>query len=55
MYRANKADDVALLVRLIAEGVVVPVIDRVFPLEEGPQAMRHYLGAAFAGKIVITM
>ncbi|HQR81017.1 MAG TPA: NAD(P)-dependent alcohol dehydrogenase [Actinomycetota bacterium] len=55
VYRANKADDVALLVRLIDEGAVVPVIDRVFPLSEGPQAMRHYLGGGFAGKIVITM
>lgn len=55
MYRANRPEDVALLVRLMAQGVVVPVIDRVFPLAEGVQALCHYLSGGFAGKIVITM
>jgi len=34
---------------------VVPVIDRCFPLEEVPEALR-YLGAGLAkGKVVITV
>ena len=39
----------------MGEGSVKPVIDRVFPLDEGREAMAHYLSGAFAGKIVITM
>ncbi len=55
MYRANRPDVMGRLVRLMREGSVKPVIDRVFPLDEGRDAMAHYLSGAFAGKIVITM
>lgn len=55
IYRANRADVMDRLLRLMGEGSVKPVIDRVYPLEEGPDAMRHYLSGAFAGKVVITM
>ncbi len=55
MYRANRPDAMDSLVRLIGEGSVKPVIDRLFPLEEGRDAMGYYLRGAFAGKIVITM
>ena len=34
MYRANRPDAMDSLVRLIGEGSVKPVIDRLFPLEE---------------------
>jgi NADPH:quinone reductase-like Zn-dependent oxidoreductase len=55
MYRANRPDAMDSLVRLIGEGSVKPVIDRLFPLEEGRDAMGYYLRGEFAGKIVITM
>jgi NADPH:quinone reductase-like Zn-dependent oxidoreductase len=55
MYRANRPDVMDRLVLLMGQGSVTPVIDRVFPLDEGPEAMRHYLSGAFGGKIVITM
>ena len=55
MYRANRPSTMEKLVSLMGAGSVKPVIDRVFPLDEGRDAMRHYLSGAFAGKIVITM
>ena len=55
MYQANKPTAMDRLVRLLGEGSVKPVIDRVFPLSEGRDAMAHYLSGSFAGKIVITM
>jgi len=55
IYRANRPESMARLVHLMAEGSVRPVIDRVFPLDEGRQAMGHYLSGRFAGKVVITM
>ena len=39
----------------MGQGSVRPVIDRVFPLDEGREAMAHYLSGSFAGKIVLTM
>jgi NADPH:quinone reductase-like Zn-dependent oxidoreductase len=55
MYQANKPTAMDRLVRLMGEGSVKPVIDRVFPLDQGRDAMAHYLSGSFAGKIVITM
>jgi NADPH:quinone reductase-like Zn-dependent oxidoreductase len=55
MYRANRPEVMDRLVHLMGEGSVRPVIDRVFPLAEGPDAMRHYLSGGFTGKVVLTM
>ncbi len=55
MYRANRPDVMDRLVRLMGQGSVKPVVDQVFPLDEGRDAMAHYLAGSFAGKIVITM
>ncbi len=55
VYRANRADDMAMLLGLIEKGDVVPVIDRTFTLDEGAAAMAHYCSGNFAGKIVITI
>jgi NADPH:quinone reductase-like Zn-dependent oxidoreductase len=55
MYRANRPEVMDRLVRLMDEGSVQPVIDRVFPLAQARDAMAHYLGGAFAGKVIITM
>ena len=47
--------DLAYVAELCAAGKIVPVIDRRFPLEQVPDALR-YLGEGCArGKIVITM
>jgi NADPH:quinone reductase-like Zn-dependent oxidoreductase len=55
LYRPNRPRTVEALVRLMGEGAVTPVIDRVFPLDEGRAAMGHYLDGSFTGKIVIAM
>jgi NADPH:quinone reductase-like Zn-dependent oxidoreductase len=55
MYRANEPAATGRLVRLIQAGSVKPFVHRVFRLDEGPDAVAHYLSGAFAGKIVITM
>ncbi len=48
-------DGLACLRELIEAGKIVPVIDRRYPFQEIPEAMR-YLGAGHArGKIVITV
>jgi NADPH:quinone reductase-like Zn-dependent oxidoreductase len=48
-------DDLMYVGQLLDSGVVVPVIDRCYPLRELPEAMR-YLGSGHArGKVVITM
>jgi NADPH:quinone reductase-like Zn-dependent oxidoreductase len=48
-------DDLLFVGQLLDSGVVVPVIDRCYPLGELPEAMR-YLGSGHAcGKVVITM
>jgi NADPH:quinone reductase-like Zn-dependent oxidoreductase len=48
-------DDLMFVGQLLDSGVVVPVIDRCYPLGELPEAMR-YLGSGHArGKVVITM
>ena len=55
LYRANRPRAMEGLVSLMSLGSVKPVIDRVFSLDEGREAMGYYLSGAFAGKIVITM
>jgi NADPH:quinone reductase-like Zn-dependent oxidoreductase len=55
IYRANEPGAMGRLVRLMQEGAVKPVVSRAFRLDEGPDAMAHYLSGAFTGKIVITM
>lgn len=45
----------ATLSRMIADGAIRPVIDRTFPLEEVPAALRHLMGGGVTGKIVITI
>jgi NADPH:quinone reductase-like Zn-dependent oxidoreductase len=32
-----------------------PVLDRVFPFDDAPEAFRHYLGGSALGKVVITV
>jgi NADPH:quinone reductase-like Zn-dependent oxidoreductase len=47
--------DLVLLTELHQAGVIIPAIDRRYPLSEVPEALR-YLGAGLAkGKVVITV
>lgn len=55
IHRPNSPDDISLLVRLMTEGSVTPVVDWVYPLDEGRAAMRYYATGRFTGKIVLTM
>jgi NADPH:quinone reductase-like Zn-dependent oxidoreductase len=51
----HSGEDLATLARLMAEGKVVPVIDRTYPLAEIREAM-HYLEAGRArGKVIVTV
>jgi NADPH:quinone reductase-like Zn-dependent oxidoreductase len=47
--------DLAFLAELIEAGDVTPVIDRRFPLDETPHAMRYLEEGHAGGKIVITV
>jgi NADPH:quinone reductase-like Zn-dependent oxidoreductase len=41
--------------RAIAQASLRPVIDRVFPFAEAPEAYRYLQSAAHTGKVVIAM
>jgi NADPH:quinone reductase-like Zn-dependent oxidoreductase len=47
--------DMARLSKMIEAGSVTPVIDRTFPLEEVPDAVRHLESGSARGKIVISI
>jgi NADPH:quinone reductase-like Zn-dependent oxidoreductase len=49
------ADDLRLLTELIEAGTIEPVIERIYPLAETPDAIRHVETGHTRGKIVITM
>ncbi len=51
-YRPNRVD-LDLLTRLFEQGKVKPVIDKVYPLEETPEAFRYFGTGQVKGKIVI--
>jgi NADPH2:quinone reductase len=41
------------LAALAAKGVVAPVVDKVFPLEEAEQALRELESRTATGKVVL--
>ena len=45
--------DFAGMVRLVEEKKIVPIVDRVFPLDQADAALRHLEAAAQFGKIVL--
>jgi NADPH:quinone reductase-like Zn-dependent oxidoreductase len=47
--------DLHLVTDLIEAGEVTPVIDRVYALNQAPEAMRRLEGGHARGKIVITL
>jgi NADPH:quinone reductase-like Zn-dependent oxidoreductase len=47
-------DNLLILKELIEAGKVTPVIDRTYPFDEIPEAVRHLESGRVAGKVVIT-
>jgi NADPH:quinone reductase-like Zn-dependent oxidoreductase len=43
------------LVHAVGTYRIRPVLDRVFPFDDAPEAFRHYLGGTALGKVVITV
>ena len=48
-------EDLAYVRSLLGAGTVVPVIDRCYPLEGVPEALRYYGDRHTQGKVVITV
>jgi len=48
-------DDLLALKELVESGKVTPVVDRVYPFEKIPEAIRHVEGGHAAGKVVISL
>ena len=55
LMAAEKHDDLVTLAELLASGAITPAIDRVFPLAETPDAIRHLEAGRAAGKVVVTV
>ncbi len=54
-WKPNDPADSAEVLRLVAEGTFRPVIDRTYPLEEVPDALRRVLAGDAVGKQVIAV
>ncbi|MGH2358266.1 MAG: NAD(P)-dependent alcohol dehydrogenase, partial [Candidatus Limnocylindria bacterium] len=50
-----KLEDLLTLKELIEAGKVTPVIDRTYPFDQIPEAIRHVEGGHVRGKVVITV
>jgi NADPH:quinone reductase-like Zn-dependent oxidoreductase len=55
MWKPNNKEDLAILEELFKAGKVVPVIDRRYPLNEVPQALRYLEEGHAKGKVVINV
>ena len=51
----ERASDLERLAELIEAGTVTPSIDRTYPLEQVPEAMRHLEAGQVRGKVAITI
>jgi NADPH:quinone reductase-like Zn-dependent oxidoreductase len=54
-WKQNKTEDLNFILDLIESGKLTAVIDRCYPLNEVPQAMRYFAEGAPIGKIVIAV
>ncbi len=55
MWKANRKEDLNFVAELFEAGSVKPVIDRSYPLEEVPQALRCLEDGHAHGKVVISV
>jgi NADPH:quinone reductase-like Zn-dependent oxidoreductase len=51
----ERGSDLERLTDLIEAGKVTPSIDRIYPLDRVPQAMRHLQAGKARGKVAITV
>jgi len=51
----QRSSDLERLAELIGAGVVTPSVDRIYPLERVPKAMRYLEGGKVRGKLAISM
>ncbi|MCU1699713.1 MAG: Alcohol dehydrogenase zinc-binding domain protein [Mycobacterium sp.] len=51
----NRAEDVATVGALIAEGVITPALDRTFSLDEAAAAVRYLVDGRVRGELVIAL
>jgi len=52
---SERASDLEELSRLMESGALVPPVDRTFALDDGAEAIRHYMSGAVRGKTVIEL
>ncbi|KAA9376417.1 NAD(P)-dependent alcohol dehydrogenase [Microbispora cellulosiformans] len=50
----ERSEHLEELTRLVESGAVTPAIDRVYPLADAPDAIRHLMGGHPGGKVVVT-
>jgi NADPH:quinone reductase-like Zn-dependent oxidoreductase len=55
MFMARSNEEMPALFKLFRSGEVAPVLDRRFPLDELPEAMRYFGEGHAKGKVVITV
>ena len=55
MYGNPNQEDYIFLSELFEAGKVVPIIDRCYPLDEVPEALRYLEEGNARGKVVITV
>ena len=53
LVNKENAGDLEVIADLIAAGKVLPTIDRTYPLDQVPGAMRHLIAGKVRGKVVI--
>jgi NADPH:quinone reductase-like Zn-dependent oxidoreductase len=51
----QRSADLERLAELIDAGKVTPSLDRTYPLDQGPQAMRHLVAGKARGKVAVTL
>ncbi|CCG02300.1 Zn-dependent oxidoreductase, NADPH:quinone reductase (fragment) [Blastococcus saxobsidens DD2] len=55
VFSSPRRTDLELLAVMLADGRVVPVVDRRFTLDEVPEAIRHLRAGRARGKVVIVV
>ena len=55
LIQARSKEDLTTLGELIEAGKVTPVVGARFPLDEAPEAIRHFEEGHARGRVVITV
>jgi NADPH:quinone reductase-like Zn-dependent oxidoreductase len=48
-------DDIGVLARMVEDGAITPVVDRTYPFEQLPDAIRYVESGQACGKVVVTI